>query len=147
MIRNREKDKYYVGQSKDVMKRIRQHFKGTVPANVIFAEDYYTSTFINKEDLFEVKIIPCETKDELDDTERDLIKKYDSFQSGYNGTGGNKELIRLINVDPDYAIKNFQFSILEVFLNQDSNNEQIREREIYWKKVLDSKNHGYNDNF
>lgn len=90
VIRNREKDKYYVGQSKDVMKRIRQHFKGTVPANVIFAEDYYTSTFINKEDLFEVKIIPCETKDELDDTERDLIKKYDSFQSGYNGTGGNK---------------------------------------------------------
>lgn len=90
VIRNREKDKYYVGQSKDVMKRIRQHFKGTVPANVIFAEDYYTSTFTNKEDLFEVKIIPCETKDELDNTERDLIKKYDSFQSGYNGTGGNK---------------------------------------------------------
>lgn len=63
-----------------------------------------------------------------------------------NGTGGNKELIQLIKDDPDYAIKYFQFSILEVFLNQDSNNEQILEREKYWKKVLDSKNHGYNDN-
>lgn len=63
-----------------------------------------------------------------------------------NGTGGNKELVQLIKDDPDYAIKYFQFSILEVFLNQDSNNEHIREREIYWKKVLDSKNHGYNDN-
>ena len=63
-----------------------------------------------------------------------------------NGTGGNKELIKLIKDDPDYAIKNFQFSILEVFLNQDSNNEQILEREKHWKKVLDSKNHGYNDN-
>lgn len=63
-----------------------------------------------------------------------------------NGTGGNKELTHLIKNDPDYAIKNFQFSILEVFLNQDSNNIQILEREKYWKKVLDSKNHGYNDN-
>lgn len=63
-----------------------------------------------------------------------------------NGTGGDKELIKLIKNDPDYAVKYFQFSILEVFLNQDSNNEQIREREIYWKNVLDSKNHGYNDN-
>lgn len=63
-----------------------------------------------------------------------------------NGTGGNKELIQLIKDDPDYAAKYFQFSILEVFLNKDSNNEQIREREIYWKNVLDSRNHGYNDN-
>ena len=63
-----------------------------------------------------------------------------------NGTGGNKELTKLIKDDPDYAVKYFQFSILETFLNQDSNNEQIREREIYWKNVLDSKNHGYNDN-
>lgn len=90
VIHNKENDKYYVGQSKDVMKRIKQHFKGTVPANMIFAEDYYMSTFYDKDDLFEVKIIQCATKNELDDTERALIEKYDSFHSGYNGTGGNK---------------------------------------------------------
>ena len=89
VIHNREKDKYYVGQSKDVLKRLKQHFKGTVPHNIIFAEDYYSSTFENKEDLFEVKIIPCKTKDELDKTEKDLIEEYDAWISGYNGTSGN----------------------------------------------------------
>lgn len=89
IIHNRENDKYYVGQSKDVMKRLKQHFKDTVPKNSIFAEDYYTSKFKNKGDLFEVKIIPCDTKDELDDLERKMIYEYDSMKSGYNGTNGN----------------------------------------------------------
>lgn len=89
IIHNIEKDKYYVGQSKDVLKRLKQHFKGTVPNNIIFAEDYYSSTFRNKENLFEVKIVPCSTKDELDETEKNLIEKYDSWKHGYNGTSGN----------------------------------------------------------
>lgn len=89
VIHNKENDKYYVGQSKDVMKRLRQHFRGTVPNNVIFAEDYFSSDYENKEDLFEVKIIPCETKDELDRMERELIEKYDSRNYGYNRTIGN----------------------------------------------------------
>lgn len=89
IIRNTEKDKYYVGQSKDVLRRLKQHFKGTVPNNPIFAEDYYTSSIDNKENLFEFKIIKLETKDELDKTEKELIEKYDAFVSGYNGTHGN----------------------------------------------------------
>ena len=79
----------YVGQSKDVYKRIKQHFHGTVPKNVIFAEDYYLSNIENKEKLFEIKIIPCETKDELDKLERELIIEYDALNNGYNGTSGN----------------------------------------------------------
>ncbi len=89
VIHNKEKDKYYVGQSKDVMKRIKQHFKGTIPNNPIFAEDYYTSQIENKENLFELKVIKCETKDELDRTEKKLIYEYDSWNNGYNGTSGN----------------------------------------------------------
>lgn len=89
IIHNRENDKYYVGQSKDVMKRISQHFKGTTPKNSIFAEDYYTSQFPNRENIFEIKIIKCETKDELDKREKDLIREYDSWENGYNGTSGN----------------------------------------------------------
>lgn len=89
IIHNIEKDKYYVGQSKDVFKRLNQHFKGTVPHNPIFAEDYYTSAFANKEDLFEIKIIKCSTKDELDSTEKYWIEYYDSWNNGYNGTSGN----------------------------------------------------------
>lgn len=89
IIHNKEKDKYYVGQSKDILKRIKQHFNGTIPKNYIFAEDYYTSKYQNKEDLFEIKIIPCETKDELDKLEKKLIFEYDSWNNGYNGTSGN----------------------------------------------------------
>ena len=89
IIHNKENDKYYVGQSKDVYKRLKQHFKGTVPNNPIFAEDYYTSKLENKSELFEVKIIKCETKDELDSMEKKLILEYDSWNSGYNRTSGN----------------------------------------------------------
>lgn len=89
VIHNKEKDKYYVGQSKDVMKRIKQHFNGTIPKNTIFAEDYYTSQMENRDNIFELKIIRCETKDELDSLEKKLIYEYDSWNSGYNGTSGN----------------------------------------------------------
>ncbi len=89
VIHNRENDKYYVGQSKDIIKRLKQHFKGTIPNNVIFAEDYYSTPVEKREDLFEVKIIPCQTKDELDRTEKKLIEDYNSYLTGYNGTNGN----------------------------------------------------------
>jgi len=91
IIHNKEFDKYYVGQSKDVIKRVtRDHFSGTTVKNIIFAEDYYKSKYENKDDIFEVKIIRLETKDELDATEKALIEEYDSFNNGYNGTSGNK---------------------------------------------------------
>ena len=90
VIRNVKNGKCYVGQSKDVMKRVcKQHFDGTKVKNIIFAEDYYSSSTKNKEDLFEVRIIRLKTKDELDRTEKDLIEQYDAFTHGYNSTGGN----------------------------------------------------------
>ena len=89
VLHNKEKDRYYVGQSKDVMKRIKQHFNGTVPKNTIFAEDYYTSQMDNRDNIFEFKIIRCKTKDELDSLEKKLIYEYDSCDNGYNGTNGN----------------------------------------------------------
>lgn len=90
VIRNRENGKCYVGQSKDVLKRVcKQHFEGTKVKNIIFAEDYYTSKLENKDNLFEVRIIELKTKDELDAKEKELIEEYDSFKSGYNGTSGN----------------------------------------------------------
>ena len=89
VIRNRELDKFYVGQSKDVMKRLRDHFTGTEPKNIIFAEDYYQSKFDNKHELFEFRIEVLETKNELDRREMELIAEYDSFNNGYNKTAGN----------------------------------------------------------
>ncbi len=90
IIHNKEQNqKYYVGQSKDVMKRINQHFKGLVPNNIIFAEDYYSTATDVRDNMFELKIIPCETKDELDKTEKELIEQYDAYNKGYNRTSGN----------------------------------------------------------
>jgi GIY-YIG catalytic domain. len=89
VIRNKENGRCYVGQSKDVLRRLNQHFNGTIPKNPNFAEDYYQSNKIDKKDLFEVKIIPLSTKDELDRTEKELIALHDSFSVGYNKTSGN----------------------------------------------------------
>ena len=89
IIRNTENQRCYVGQSKDVIKRLKQHFHGTVPNNIIFAEDYYSALPENRDSLFEFKIYPCQTKDELDRTEKQLIEEYDAYNSGYNGTSGN----------------------------------------------------------
>lgn len=89
VIRNRELDKIYVGQSKDVLKRLKDHFTGTEPKNIIFAEDYYQSKIENRADLFEFKIEALETKDELDKREMELIAEYDAFNNGYNKTAGN----------------------------------------------------------
>ncbi len=89
IIHNVINNKHYVGQSKDITKRIRQHFNGTVPNNIIFAEDYYSTPVDQRDDLFEVNVQVCCTKDELDQKERDLIEEYDAYRSGYNKTGGN----------------------------------------------------------
>ena len=89
IIHNKEFNKYYVGQSKDVLRRLKEHFNGTTVKNIIFAEDYYKSSYEDKSDIFEVKIIKLSTKDELDSVEKDLIEQYDAFAHGYNGTNGN----------------------------------------------------------
>lgn len=39
--------------------------------------------------MFEIKIIELETKDAMDEREKELILQYDSFNSGYNRTNGN----------------------------------------------------------
>lgn len=61
--------------------------------------------------------------------------------------GGNKELIKLYKEKGDkYFEKYFTYTILEYFrINEDP--EKVKERERYWKKCLDTVNHGYNDNY
>lgn len=84
IIWNKTKDKYYVGQSKDVYKRLfTQHFSNADVKNILFAKDWYAN------DEFYYKLIELETKDELDLTEKEYIDRYDSFRNGYNNTGGN----------------------------------------------------------
>ena len=87
VIRNIFNGKSYVGQSKNVIKRLHQHFNydGSCKNSAFY--DYYTNPNNN---MFEVKFYKCDTKDELDAMERQLIEEYDSVNNGYNRTAGNK---------------------------------------------------------
>ncbi|MFW7387527.1 GIY-YIG nuclease family protein [Vagococcus fluvialis] len=60
--------------------------------------------------------------------------------------GGNTSLKELYNKEGDkYFIKYLHLSILEIF-KPTTDDKLIDQRESYWKKVLDSRNNGYNDN-
>lgn len=62
-----------------------------------------------------------------------------------NGHGGNKDLrANLENKGSGYA-DNFQYTILEI-ADIHASNEEVLQRETYWKNVLCSKEHGYNAN-
>lgn len=58
--------------------------------------------------------------------------------------GGNKELIKL-KAKPEYIKKNFTYSLLE-FFDKNVSDDYVLSREKYWKRVLDTIKHGYNDN-
>lgn len=58
--------------------------------------------------------------------------------------GGNKELTKL-KLKPNYIKKYFTYTLLE-FYDKNVSDSFIIEREKYWKQVLDTRKHGYNDN-
>jgi hypothetical protein len=84
IIWNTNKDKYYVGQSKSVGKRLNQHFTNGEVKNIVFYDDWKAG------DLFYYKYYLCQTKDELDSLEKEKIGEYNAFGKGYNSTGGNR---------------------------------------------------------
>ena len=73
-----------------------------------------------------------------------LLQRWSSYAK--NGHGGNKELKELVESEGfDYIKDNFQYSIIENF-NAKVDDVRILEREAYWKRVLDTREHGYNAN-
>lgn len=77
------------------------------------------------------------------------------LESGYdkdekeNGEYPNKELKKLVNAKEKglkYIQENFQYAILEIFPMNELGKEKALNRETYWKTVLKTKEHGYNDN-
>ena len=62
------------------------------------------------------------------------------------GHGWNDDLVRVIKKKGlPYALKNFQFSILEVF-TFNTPDKIIRDREAHWKNVMLSRDFGFNKN-
>lgn len=63
----------------------------------------------------------------------------------HDGHGGNKKLRAIIKKEGvEYAQKYFQFTLLEV--TEFNPDDDIDERESFWKNVLKSREFGYNDN-
>lgn len=82
VLYNKTKRMYYVGQSKDIICRVKQHFTGN---GDVYADYKYG-------DLFEVGLLLLsDTRYKgLNDLERDLIDVFCAYERGYNKTRGNK---------------------------------------------------------
>lgn len=73
-----------------------------------------------------------------------LLARWKNYIS--NGHGGNEVLKELVEKNGfDYIKKNFTYSILENF-NEGTDDQYVLDRESYWKKVFDTRAHGYNRN-
>ena len=73
-----------------------------------------------------------------------LLQRWSEYVE--NGHGGNTELKKLVESNGfDYIKDNFQYSILENY-NAKVDDSIIRERESWWKEILQSRKFGYNDN-
>ena len=84
ILYNRTKNKYYVGQGKQVLSRVNSHFMGRGNGDV-YADYKYG-------DKFTIKMIALKKSGykSLNALERDMIAAYDAFAHGYNKTRGNK---------------------------------------------------------
>ena len=67
--------------------------------------------------------------------------------AGYaaNGHGGNRDLRKLLDAEGTGYAKHFQYAVLEI-ADTHASDEQVLEREEHWKRVLRSRDHGYNGN-
>ncbi len=81
---NRTKNKYYVGQGKQVLDRVNMHFTGKGNGDV-YADYKYG-------DDFTIKIIGLKRSGyrTLNALERDAIATFDACAKGYNKTKGNR---------------------------------------------------------
>jgi hypothetical protein len=62
-----------------------------------------------------------------------------------NGHGGNKELKALLKEKGREHTIGFQYSILEI-ADTHASDQDVIDREVHWKNVLDSRSHGLNGN-
>lgn len=83
IIYNMTKKQYYVGQAKKLYHRVWQHFTGHGNGDV-YADYKYG-------DKFMVRLLTLQASgySDLDQLERDMIRQFNAFTTGYNKTVGN----------------------------------------------------------
>ncbi len=84
VLHNKTKDKYYVGQAKNVMQRVKTHLaghgNGDVNADYKYGDEFETRTIS----------LVFAGYTTLNSLERDLISRYNAYSKGYNKTRGNR---------------------------------------------------------
>ena len=83
-MHNVTKDKYYIGQGREVLDRVNMHFTGHGNGDV-YADYKYG-------DIFTIKIIALANSgfSTLNELEKEAITYYDAYRRGYNKTRGNR---------------------------------------------------------
>lgn len=86
ILHNLTKNKYYVGQSVNVMNRVNTHFKGRTAGNKGVYKDFKHG------DEWNIKMVRLEDTRflNLNDMEKYAIQLYEGYTKGYNKTRGNK---------------------------------------------------------
>jgi len=75
-----------------------------------------------------------------------IWQRWNGYADENNLTGGNTELAEILQAQGSaYIMENFKYSIIEIF-DTKTKEETILERESYWKKVFDTREHGLNNN-
>lgn len=75
-----------------------------------------------------------------------LWQRWSNYAHFNNLTGGNKDFKQLKQEKgEDYIIKNFKYSIIEIF-DMKTSSSYIINRESYWKKVFETRKFGLNNN-
>ena len=84
ILHNVTKDKYYIGQGRQVLDRVNMHFTGHGNGDV-YADYKYG-------DIFTIKIIALANSgfSTLNELEKEAISYYDAYRRGYNKTRGNR---------------------------------------------------------
>ena len=84
-ITEKSTGKSYIGQSRDIYKRLAQHSSTVNKDN----EDDWHNNFHDNPVFFSFEILEVCSASELNEKESYYIKKYDSFKNGFNKTPGN----------------------------------------------------------
>ena len=73
-----------------------------------------------------------------------IWQRWSQYADVNNLTGGNKTFEELKKQDNEYIMKNFTYSILEIF-DMRTKRDVIIQREEHWKRVFQSVKYGMNN--
>ena len=106
IIHDIDVDKYYVGQSVNVIKRVRGHFNGRVSSGGSGDIDLALKMGHN----IRVALLEFDSKlyRDLDHMEREYIKKFNSYYNGYNRTRGNGVSSNIVHFKPYRSRKKYR---------------------------------------